>query len=400
MSNLHHIRPQAFELLNRLQEPRRFLQVVSGARQIGKTTMVDHAARESSLPYRIASADDPMLRGAEWIDQQWQIGRFLAQDAGVKGALLALDEVQKLPNWSESVKRLWDEDTLNGVNLKVVITGSAPLMMGRGLTESLAGRFELLPMPHWSYSEMRDAFGWSLDQFLFYGAYPGAAPLIRQPTRWANYIRDSLIETTIARDVLLLSRVDKPALMRRLFALGSSFSGQILSYNKMLGQLLDAGNTTTLAHYLDLLAGAGMITGLQQYAGNQTRRARSSPKLQVFNNALMSASCGMTLAAARKNPEFWGRIVESAIGAHLVNASLVGECEVFYWRHRNREVDFVVSAGRDIAAIEVKSGRVRHAQVGLDAFAKAHGTTRKLLVGGDGISVEEFLSRPATYWIG
>ncbi len=400
MSDLLHIRPQTSELLRRLREPRRFIQVISGARQVGKSTMVNHAAKESSLPYRISSADDPMLRGSDWLDQQWQLGRFLVQEAGESGALLVLDEVQKLPQWSEAVKRLWDEDTLNGVNLKVVITGSAPLLMGLGLSESLAGRFELLPLPHWSYQEMHDAFGWSLNQFVFYGAYPGAAPLVRYPARWSSYIRDSLIETTIARDVLLLSRVDKPALMRRLFALGSSFSGQILSYSKMLGQLQDAGNTTTLAHYLDLLAGAGMMVGLQQYAGNQSRRARSSPKLQVFNTALMSATSGMTLTNARNTPDFWGRLVESAIGAHLVNASLAGECEVFYWRQRNREVDFVVRSGNEVTAIEVKSGRAREARVGLSTFSEAHRTTRKLLVGGDGISVEEFLSKPATYWVG
>ena len=176
MSDLLHIRPQTSELLRRLREPRRFIQVISGARQVGKSTMVNHAAKESSLPYRISSADDPMLRGSDWLDQQWQLGRFLVQEAGKSGALLVLDEVQKLPQWSEAVKRLWDEDTLNGVNLKVVITGSAPLLMGLGLSESLAGRFELLPLPHWSYQEMHDAFGWSLNQFVFYGAYPGAAP--------------------------------------------------------------------------------------------------------------------------------------------------------------------------------------------------------------------------------
>jgi len=218
------------------------------------------------------------LRGPAWIEQQWEAARLLAREAGREGALLALDEVQKVPRWSESLKRLRDEDSRAALPLKVVLLGSAPLLVQKGLTESLTGRFEILHLPHWSYVEMRDAFGWTLDQYLFYGAYPGAAPLVDEPERWARYIRDSLIETTIARDVLLLSRVDKPALLRRLFELGCTYSGRILSYTKMLGQLQDAGNTTTLAHYLDLLAGAGMVVGLQKYAGGAARRRGSSPK--------------------------------------------------------------------------------------------------------------------------
>lgn len=399
MSNQPYIRPQAADLSRRLSEPRRFLQVVAGARQVGKTTLVTQVAERSGLPHRFASADEPTLRGPEWIEQQWEAARLLAREAGNGGALLVLDEVQKVPRWSELVKRLWDEDTRAALPLKVVLLGSAPLLVQKGLTESLAGRFEILLLPHWSYPEMREAFGWSLDQYLFYGAYPGAAPLVGEPERWARYIRDSLIETTIARDVLLLSRVDKPALLRRLFELGCAYSGQILSYNKMLGQLQDAGNTTTLAHYLDLLAGAGMLVGLQKYPGGAARRRGSSPKLQVFNTALMTAQSGPTAEEARVDREFWGRLVESAVGAHLANAAAAGKCELFYWRDRNREVDFVVRSGRHVAAIEVKSGRPRHTQPGIAAFAEALRPARKLLVGGDGIPLEVFLSKPVDDWV-
>ena len=399
LSNQDFVRPQAKELLGRLKEPRRFLQVVTGARQVGKTTLVTQVAGQSGLPHRFASADEPTLRGADWLSQQWEAARLLADEAGPEGALLILDEVQKAPNWAEAVKRLWDEDTRGGRRLKVVLSGSAQLLVGRGLTESLAGRFELLHLPHWSFFEMRTAFGWSLEQFLFYGAYPGAAPLTRNPGRWSRYIRDSLIETTISRDLLLLSRVDKPALLRRLFELGCMYSGQILSYTKMLGQLQDAGNTTTLAHYLELLAGAGMLTGLQKYAGAAVRRRGSSPKLQVLNTALMTAGSGLTLAQARADREFWGRLVESAVGAHLANAAAAGSCELFYWRDRNREVDFAVRAGRMVTAIEVKSGRVRETLAGMAAFEGAFRPERKLLVGGDGIEVAEFLSKPVEHWV-
>jgi predicted AAA+ superfamily ATPase len=303
---------------------------------VGKSTLVQQVVDDIGAPARFASADEPTLRGAGWIDQQWQAARRLAADTGKAGCVLVLDEIQKVPGWSETVKRLWDEDTRSRRRVRVVVLGSAPLLIAQGLTESLAGRFEVLHLPHWSFSEMREAFGWSLDQYVFHGGYPGAAPLISDPRRWARYIVDSLIETSISRDVLLLSRVDKPALLRRLFELACRYSGQVLSYNKMLGQLQDAGNSTTLAHYLDLLAGAGMVTGLAKYAGDVARQRGSSPKLQVLNTALLTAQSGLTLREARGDDEFWGRLVESAVGAHLANAAACGNCALYYWRAEPR----------------------------------------------------------------
>ena len=394
-----YIRPHATTLARRLAEPRRFIHAVAGPRQVGKTTLVQRVVDKSGLKARFVSADEPTLRGHDWIEQQWEAARLAAHDAGRRGAVLVLDEIQKISGWSETVKRLWDEDTRARRPLKVVVLGSAPLLIARGLTESLAGRFEVLHLPHWTFAEMKSAFGWSLDQYLFYGGYPGAAPLVRDHQRWSRYVIDALIETTISRDVLLLSRVDKPAVLRRLFQLGSSYSGQILSYTTMLGQLHDAGNSTTLAHYLDLLAGAGMVTGLQKFAGEAVRQRGSSPKLQVLNTALMTAQSGLTFKDARADHEFWGRLTESAVGAHLANAAAAGACELFYWRERDKEVDFIVRAGRRLTAIEVKSVRSRHAQPGLAAFAAAFKPQRKLLIGGDGIPVEEFLARPIGHWI-
>lgn len=389
-------RPQAAVLARRLAEPRRFLQVVAGARQVGKTTLVEQVCRDSGLPVRFASADEPTLRGPEWIATQWEAARLAL---GPRGGLLVLDEVQKAAGWSESVKRLWDEDARARRPLKVVLLGSAPLLVQQGLTESLAGRFEIVHLPHWSFAEMRTAFGFTLDQYLYFGGYPGAAPLAGEPERWRRYILDALVETTIARDVLLLTRVDKPALLRRLFQLGCQYSGQVLSYTKMLGQLHDAGNTTTLAHYLDLLGGAGLLVGLPKYSGSAVRRRGSSPKLQVLNTALMTAQSALAFEEVASDRELRGRMVESAVGAHLANAAAAGECEVFYWRERNQEVDFVVRAGRKATAIEVKSGRRRDTLPGLAAFAAAFDTTRRLLVGGDGIAVEEFLLEPVAHWL-
>jgi predicted AAA+ superfamily ATPase len=281
----------------------------------------------------------------------------------------------------------------------VVLLGSAPLLVQKGLSESLAGRFEILHLPHWSFAEMRGAFGFSLEQFLYFGGYPGAAPLVGEPERWRRYVLDALVETTVARDVLLLTRVDKPALLRRLFELGCRYSGQILSYTKMLGQLHDAGNTTTLAHYLELLGGAGLLVGLPKYAARATRQRGSSPKLQVLNAALMTAQSGFSFEAGRADREFWGRLVESAVGAHLANAAAARDCELFYWRERNQEVDFVTRAGRTVTAIEVKSGRSRDALPGMAAFSAAFRNARKLLVGGDGIPMEKFLLEPVTRWL-
>lgn len=391
-------REQASVLTRRLAEPRRFIQVVAGPRQSGKSTLVAQGTAALDFPVRSASADEPSLRGGSWVQEQWDAARGSVRRRSTR-AVLVLDEVQKVPGWAESVKRLWDEDTRARSGLRVVLLGSAPLLVQQGLTESLAGRFEMLRVGHWSFAEMRAAFGWDLGRFLYFGGYPGAAPLVRDPARWERYVLDSLVETTISRDVLLLSRVDKPALLRRLFDLACRYSGQVLSYTKMLGQLQDAGNTVTLAHYLDLLAGAGMVTGLQKYAADGARSRGSSPKLQVLNTALMSAISGRTPAEARADRAWWGRVVESAVGAHLANAAAAGLCELFWWRDGNYEVDFVVRRGRRLTAIEVKSGRTPDTLPGMDAFAREFRPARRLLIGDGGVAIEDFLAAPPLHWI-
>lgn len=379
-------------------EPRRFILAVVGPRQVGKTTLAHHAARESGLPSRYATADEPTLRGEGWIQQQWELARLLARDTDGP-ALLILDEIQKLSGWSETVKRLWDEDSLQGRDIRVVVLGSAPLLVQRGLSESLAGRFEVLHAPHWSFSEMRDAFDWDLDRYIYFGGYPGAATLSKEPDRWAAYVRDALIETTISRDVLLLTRVDKPALLRRLFELACQYSSQIVSYTKLLGQLEDAGNTVTLAHYLDLLHSAGMVSGLTQFAGDAARQRGSSPKLQVLNTALMSALAARSPELARADHSYWGRLVESAIGAHIINSAGPPNLSVHYWRDRGREVDFVLRHGHRVIGLEVKSGRAGSALPGMEAFRRAFAPDHCLLIGGEGIAIEEFLSSPVERWL-
>jgi hypothetical protein len=379
----------------RVRERRKFMQVLAGPRQVGKTTLIRQVLEGLNFPNHYASADEPTLKDSSWLEQQWEIGRLRAKEGE---ALLVLDEIQKVQQWPDLVKTLWDQDTAARRPLKVVLLGSSPLLIQKGLTESLAGRFELIPVPHWSWPEIREAFGWNLDQYVFYGAYPGAAELIDEPERWRHYILDSLIETTISRDIFLMSRVDKPALLRRLLHLGCAYSAQVLSYQKMLGQLTDAGNTTTLAHYLELLSAAGMLTGLQKYSNGQLRQRGSSPKLQVLNTALMSAVDGRSFQEARADTDYWWRLVESCVGAHLINSSFGTDTNVFYWRAGNEEVDFVLQRRKKIVAVEVKSGARRQSLRGMSGLLKIRRSARPLLVGGQGLTLDEFLSKPADAW--
>lgn len=380
-------------IVTRLRDRRRFLQVLAGPRQVGKTTLARQAMLAFGDRATYITADNPAPEGNLWIAQQWELARLRCRQSGTW--LLVLDEIQKIPRWSEAVKQLWDEDSAAGLDLRVVLLGSSPLLVQSGLADSLAGRFEISRIGHWSFAEMREAFGWTIEQYIYFGGYPGAAELIGEESRWRHYLLDSLIETTLSRDILLMARVDKPALLRSLFRLGCEYSGQILSYQKMTGQLQDAGNTTTLAGYLDLLAGAGMLRGIPKYSGQVVRQRGSIPKLQVFNTGLTSAQAAMTFARVRFHPDQWGRLVESAVGAHLAGAAMTGDIDdLFYWRERNREVDFVLRLGTRVVAIEVKSGRRKEALPGVAAFDKAFLPARTFLVGTGGMPVEEFLQIP------
>lgn len=338
------------------------------------------------------------MRTPVWIDQQWETARSLTSAGPYPATLLILDEIQKFPNWSETVKRLWDEDTAAHRNLSVVLLGSSPLLVQKGLGDSLAGRFEILPVTHWSFTEMRDAFGWNLDQFVYFGGYPGTAGLVDDLPRWRNYVVDSLVETSVSRDVLQMTRVDKPALLRRLFELAAAYSGQVFSYQKMLGQLTDAGNTTTLAHYLRLLEGAGLVAGISKFSGEVHRQRASSPKLMVLNTALMTALSGHPPSALHSDSVFRGHLVETAVGAHLANTIRGTDCTLHYWRQGDLEVDFVLCRGPIRLAIEVKSGPKTGAPA-LERFVRLHPGTRPLLVGQGGIPLERFLSRPAPAWL-
>lgn len=384
-------RPHIKELTARIIEPRRFIQVVMGPRQVGKTTLVNQLTKDINIQSHFVSADAVAFSDQAWLTQQWEIARQRMAINDQHEFLLIIDEIQKINNWSEIVKLLWDTDTRESRALKVILLGSSRLLIQKGLTESLAGRFETTYMSHWSFTEMNRAFGWTLDQYIWFGGYPGSGNMIQDEERWKNYINQSLIETSISKDILMLTRVDKPALMRRLFELGCLYSGQILSYTKILGQLQDAGNTVTLSHYLELLDTAGLLGGIEKYAADIIRKRSSSPKFQVHNTALISAQRHELFEETKENPKEWGRMVESAVGAHLINSALTEGFKIYYWRERNEEVDFVLERRGKVIALEVKGGDDQK-NTGLSQFQKQHHSDKILLIGKSGLSIQEFLT--------
>lgn len=412
-------RLQVGSLVERLSEPPRLLIAVFGPRQTGKTTAVRQALASLPRPYLLEAVDMPgasgeglapapvardagrtlipdAVRDRRWLVDTWETSRRLAEESG-RGFILVFDEIQKIRGWSEAVKGLWDADRDGECPLHVVILGSAPLLMQAGLSESLAGRFEPVRVTHWSFPEMSDAFGFDLEQYVYFGGYPGAARLIHDSERWRAYVREALIEPNIERDVLAMTRVDKPALLRRLFYLGATYSGQELAFNKMLGQLQDAGNTVTLARYLELLGNAGLLTGLSKHTERPVLTRGSSPKFNVLNTALMSVASGYTFAEARADRSQWGRMVKSAVGAHLLNTASP-RTEVRYWRDGADEVDFVLRRGPRTVAIEVKSGRRRARRSGLAEFERRFSPEATFVVEED-VTLGEFLSHPADHWV-
>lgn len=377
-------------LKKRINEPRRFMQVISGPRQVGKTTLVTQLYSQLTIPSLYESADAVPAGNNLWIDQVWDTARLRMRSEKAREFLLIIDEIQKIPNWSETIKKNWDQDSLDKTNLKVILLGSSRLLLQHGLTESLAGRFENIILAHWSFNEMREAFGWDPDTFAWFGGYPGAAGLINDEPRWKKYIRDSLIETSISKDILMLTRIDKPALLKNLFELGCLFSGQVLSYTKMLGQLQDAGNTTTLSHYLRLLGAAGLLSGLEKYSTSALRTRSGSPKFQVYNNALLSSLNPGSFSDSGKNPEVWGRVIESAVGSYLANESLKGNINLYYWRERNDEVDFVIERHGKLVGIEVKSNVMKNKR-GMTTFQKRFNPVRTILIDERRMPWHEFI---------
>ena len=379
-------------LISYINEPRRTIQVVAGPRQVGKTTMVKQVLKEIAVPSMFFNADGVAPDDNTWIATRWEDARAQMRFGQSQEFLIVFDEIHKINNWSEQVKKEWDADSFNDVNMKVVLLGSSRLLLKKGLTESLAGRFELLPMGHWSFQEMHEAFGFDINQYVYYGGYPGSAAYLPNESRWRRYMRDSIVAPAIEKDVLQTTYIYKPALMHQLFRLGCAYSAEQLSYNKMLGQLQDAGNATTLVNYLEVLGESKLLIGLQKYAVDKSRKYRSIPKLQVFNNALLTVmSDGMTFEKAYTHPTLWGRWVESAVGCYLLDKADELEYQLYYWRESDEEVDFVIARGDSLVAIEVKSGR-RQNNKGLSTFRNMYHLQYSLVVGGEFMPLEQFFT--------
>lgn len=386
---MEYKRQQFAEVLERMNEPRRFIQVLAGPRQVGKSTLIDQALSECQLPHYLYNADGVDENDTDWIRRIWESVRTQMDTKQQKEAVLAIDEVHKIKRWSEIVKREWDADTRSHRQLKLFLLGSSRLMLRKGLTESLAGRFELIRLGHWTLQEMEDAFGWTLDEWVYYGGYPGSAGLIKDMRRWRKYIKESLVAPAIEKDVILTSNIYKPALMKQLFEVGCSYSAQLLSLTKALGQLQDAGNVTTLSSYLDILNQCNLLAGLQKYANDEARRYQSVPKFQVYNNALLTAFQGTTYEKDRIDPQIWGRWVESAVGAYLLGGAEEGSYKIYYWRERSDEVDYIIVRQGEAVALEVKSGR-RGMNSGLPKFCDNFHPKRALVIGTDGIPFNDF----------
>ena len=383
-------REQYHTLMERMAEPRKFIQVIAGPRQVGKSTLVKQVIQDCSLPYTLETADAIDPENGEWIANVWESVRQQMSFRQQTEHLLVIDEIHKIKNWSEQIKREWDNDTFNDRNIKVILLGSSRLLLKKGLTESLMGRFELIRMPHWSLREMHDAFGWDVNQYIYFGGYPGGATLINNERRWRQYVQDAIIAPSIEKDVILTSTIYKPTLMRNLFELGCSYSGEELSLNKVLGQLQDAGNVTTLSNYLEILNECNLLAGLQKYAADKARKYNSIPKFQTYNSALLSALNGKTYEQAFTDTKLWGRWVETAVGAHLINHADTIGYRLYYWREANNEVDYVLERQGRTIAIEVKSGR-RTTNKGISLFRERFHPLHSIIVGSGGFPIADFL---------
>lgn len=398
-----YIRQYLFnELLQSINSKQNLIQAIVGPRQIGKTTLILQLFRKWKGPKLYKSADELSTPNTEWINTQWNKIRDKSAKNKKSKSLIILDEVHKIPRWSEAVKKLFDEDHRRNLNIRVILLGSAALLMQRGLTESLSGRFELHRHNHWSFKECNDFFKISLEEYLYFGGYPGALLMRKDEERWARYIRDSLIETVLSKDLLLLSPITKPVLLRQAFSLATSYPAQILSYQKMLGTLQDAGNTTTIASYLQLLSKAFLLALLERWSGTKIKQKGSTPKIIVLDNGIISSMSGNKFKPTLKDKTIWGRLLENAVGAKLYSLAMNSGGELFYWKERDYEVDYILKLGNKIYALEVKSG-ILNKSAALSIFKKRYRNASLITISSlktqklepaDNINIDDFFRNP------
>ena len=378
-------------LKSRMAEPRRRMQIVMGPRQVGKSTLVGQFTEGTSVPFDFFAADNVNRFDTSWIPNKWQQARMRMDIHSEQEHILIIDEVKKIKGWSEQVKKEWDEDSRNHRNLKVILLGSSRLLLQKGLEESLEGRFETIKMGYWDWQEMHDAFGFSMDEYVYFGGFPGLAPDIQDEDRWRNLMEDSIISPILTRDILEIEEIRNPALLRQVFELACTESAKELSLTKMQGTM-NSGTVPTIKNYLDILSKSMTVQPLQNYFPSRIKEKQSVPKMQVYNNAFRNRFGKFSFDEARVDPAEWGRQVESAVGAHLANRAMTDDYELFYWRNeRRQECDYVLRKGQSLVAIEVKSGSVDKA-VGFEKFKEqfADKITAAFIVGPQALPLEDF----------
>ena len=378
-------------LKSRMAEPRRRMQIIMGPRQVGKSTLVYQFCDGLDTPYDFFSADGVGRFDTTWIPNHWQEARMKMDLHGDKEHIIIIDEVQKIFGWSEQVKKEWDEDTRNKRNLKVILLGSSRVLLQKGLDESLEGRFEPIKMGFWEWNEMRDAFGFTMLQYIYFGGFPGLAPDIHDEDRWRNLMEDSIITPILTRDILEIEEIRNPALLRQVFELACMESARELSLTKMQGTM-NSGTVPTIKNYLNILDQTMTVKPLQKYAPSVVKEKNSVPKMQVFNSAFRNRYGLFSYEEAVANPTEWGRQVESAVGAHLANRSLLDGFELLYWRDEHKkECDYVLKKGQALVAIEVKSSSADDTS-GFEKFKELYGEhlTAALIVGPEGLPLEDF----------
>ena len=378
-------------LKSRMAEPRRRMQIVMGPRQVGKSTLVGQFTEGISVPFDFFAADGVNRFDSSWIPNKWQQVRMRMDIHSEQEHILIIDEVQKIRGWSEQVKKAWDEDSRSHRNLKVILLGSPRLLLQKGLEESLEGRFETIKMGYWDWQEMHEAFGFSMDEYVYFGGFPGLAPDIQDEDRWRNLMEDSIISPILTRDILEIEEIRNPALLRQVFELACIESAKELSLTKMQGTM-NSGTVPTIKNYLDILNKSMIVQPLQNYSPSRVKEKQSVPKMQVFNNAFRNRFGTFSFDEARVDPAEWGRLVESAVGAHLANRAMTDDYELFYWRNeRRQECDYVLRKGQALVAIEVKSGSVDKT-VGFEKFKEqfADNVTAAFIVGPHALPLDDF----------
>lgn len=367
------------------------MQIVMGPRQVGKSTLVGQFTEGISVPFDFFAADGVNRFDSSWIPNKWQQVRMRMDIHSEQEHILIIDEVQKIRGWSEQVKKEWDEDSRSHRNLKVILLGSSRLLLQKGLEESLEGRFETIKMGYWDWQEMHEAFGFSMDEYVYFGGFPGLAPDIQDEDRWRNLMEDSIISPILTRDILEIEEIRNPALLRQVFELACIESAKELSLTKMQGTM-NSGTVPTIKNYLDILNKSMIVQPLQNYSPSRVKEKQSVPKMQVFNNAFRNRFGTFSFDEARVDPAEWGRLVESAVGAHLANRAMTDDYELFYWRNeRRQECDYVLRKGQALVAIEVKSGSVDKT-VGFEKFKEqfADKVTAAFIVGPQALPLDDF----------